>query len=76
LLELLGCSGLPERFEVWDCLDCGCAGFVSAQERQWLIRLAALLMFVRNLGKASDDAGSMQRPCEADASIEASVASV
>ena len=46
------------------------------QERQWLIRLAALLMLVRNLGKASEDAGSLQRPREADASIETSVAPV
>ena len=75
-LELLGCSGPPERFEVWDCLDCGGAWFVGVQERQRPIRFAALLMLVRDLGEASDDAGSLQRPCEADASIEASVASV
>ena len=68
------CSGPPERFEVWDCLDCSCAWFVGVQERHWLIRLAALLMLIRNLVGASDKAGSPQRPCEADASIEASVA--
>src|SRR6516225_3908113 len=33
-------------------------------------------MLVCNLGKASDDAGSLQRPCEAIASIDAPVAPV
>jgi hypothetical protein len=30
---------------------------LGVQERQWLIRLAALLMLARKLGEASDDAG-------------------
>ena len=38
----------PARaIEVWNCLDCGCAWFVGAQERQSLMRLAALLGLVR-----------------------------
>ena len=40
------------------------------------MRLAALLLLVRYLGEASGDTGSLQRPCEAVASIEASVAPV
>jgi hypothetical protein len=35
-----------------------------------------VLLLVRNLGEASGDTGSLQRPCEAVASIEASVAPV
>ena len=62
LLELLGCSGPPEQFEVWDCLDCGRERFVAAQERQWLIGFAALLRLVRYLGEASDDTRSLQAP--------------
>jgi hypothetical protein len=73
--KLFGCLGPPERFEVRDCRDCSCMGFVGAHERQWLIRIAALAR-VRELGEASDDAGSQQRLREADASIEASVAPV
>ena len=71
--EVLGRFGAPERLEVWDCLDCGCAWFVGAQERQWLMRLAVLLSLVRYLDEASDDTGSLQRYCEAVASIEVSV---
>ena len=51
-------------------------GFVGAQERQRHIRLVALLVLVRNLAETSDNAGSVERPCEADASIEAPVAPV
>ena len=40
------------------------------------MRLAALLVLVRYLGEASGDAGLLERPCEAVASIEASVAPV
>jgi hypothetical protein len=60
--KLFGCPGPPERLEVWDCRDCGCAGFVSAQERQFFILLASLLLRVRELVEASEDAGSQQRP--------------
>ena len=71
-----GCLGPPEQFEVWDCVDRCLARLVAAQGQQGLMRLAAFLPLVSKLGKASDDAGSPQRPCEADASIEASVAPV
>ena len=40
------------------------------------MRLAALLVLIRYLGEASGDTGSLQRPCKAVASIEASVAPV
>ena len=40
------------------------------------MRLAALLRLVRYLGEARGDAGLLQGPCEAIASIEASVAPV
>ena len=40
------------------------------------MQLAALLRLVRYLGEASGDTGSLQRPCKAVASIEASVAPV
>ena len=38
------------------------------------MRLAVLLVLIGYLGEAGDDAGSLQRPCEAAASIEASLA--
>jgi len=38
------------------------------------MRLAALLVLVRDLGEASGDTGSLQRRCEVIASIEASIA--
>jgi hypothetical protein len=40
------------------------------------MRLAALLRLVRYLGEASGDTGLLKRPCEAVASVEASVAPV
>jgi hypothetical protein len=40
------------------------------------MRLAALLRLVRYLGEASGDTGMLKRPCDAVASIEASVAPV
>ena len=40
------------------------------------MRLAALLVLIRYLGKASGDAGLLERPCEAVASIQAAVAPV
>ena len=38
------------------------------------MRLAALLVLVRDLGEASGDTGALQRCCQAAASIEASIA--
>ena len=40
------------------------------------MRLPALLLLIRYLGKASGDTGLLKRPCKAVASIEASVAPV
>jgi hypothetical protein len=74
--KLFGCLGPPERVEVRDYVDCGCAGFVGAHELQFFILLASLLARERELGEASEDVGSQQRPREAVPPIEASVTPV
>ena len=54
-----------------------CEWFVGAQERRWPSAARCFAeVLIRYLGEASGDAGSLQRRCEAVASIEASVAPV